>query len=202
MKIIAFSGPQGSGKTTLLDAVYNKMSADGYSVYRDEVKTSRAVQKGLGWSSLEKVLESKCTMNEFQRLTHKTKATTINKLLTTANVDFVLTERCHADIIAYFQLWNEQMADPFSEDPDWVNEATAYQGMLYDGVVYVPFMDHVKFEHDPNRGFERDIVRFDELLKTNLDKMAHSKTYRVVGKSVDDRTNEVVNYLGRTFHGK
>ena len=100
IKLVGVSGAQGAGKSTLLEG----LKAKGWAV--DSFKVSRAVQKKLGWDSLERVMDDVHTMQRFQEevLHQKLLRDFDMGRLETSGV--VLTERTFADIAAYTWLGN------------------------------------------------------------------------------------------------
>ena len=197
IKLVGVSGAQGAGKSTLLEG----LKAKGWAV--DSFKVSRAVQKKLGWDSLERVMDDVHTMQRFQEevLHQKLLRDFDMGRLETSGV--VLTERTFADIAAYTTYWCWEHVDrrnwTFSEATAWLSpylqRCLTAQLECYGAVVLLPYMSVVRWQEDPNRagaasrdGIYEDIERF-------CDKQLFIKKLIITAEGVDDRVQQAHNFL-------
>jgi hypothetical protein len=198
MKVIGLSGPQGAGKSSLLKSLVEF----GWQV--DDFKVARTVQLALGWDSLDRVLESPQTMIEFHDEIIKQKLAQDVDLMLSGSDSIILTERTFADIASYSLLWSQKLIDggkwnlydaaqfliPF------IDRCARAQDICYEGVIYLPFMEHITFEEDSHRAKEEDIDIFAKTTLEFLEKSAaRSEMLVVTGKSIHDRSVEVHNFL-------
>ncbi|WP_407303462.1 AAA family ATPase [Acinetobacter sp.] len=196
--LVGLSGPQGGGKTTLLNGL------KGAGIEVDDFKVSRQVQKELGWSSLTNVMESPETMMAFQVKVRDVKYVRELENRARRDVDIILTERTFADIATYTQLWAWEL----TEQGKWgVKDAIEflkdYVGLcrenqeVYEGVLFLPSMPHIKFEEDPHRASEKHIDFVSKQLDAFFD---HAQprmvpVFRISTESIDDRINESYNWI-------
>lgn len=195
-KIIGLSGAQGSGKSTLLTALAER------GLHVDQFKVSRAVQKELGWSTLESVMDSPEAMIIFQEAIFKQKYDNDLRLKDKGHV--VLTERTFADILAYTVLWTGKFIDQKVFPPDVAESFLAEftercwhaQMELYSATLLLPMMDHIQWEHDANRASLSDadqvyynIVQFAEVLAP------HHCSFIISAADVNKRADQVESFL-------
>lgn len=195
---IALSGAQGGGKTSLL----NELKLRGYHV--DDFRVSRAVQAQLGWESLDRVMESPKTMMEFQEEVFRQKYTNDFGLRVHSNVH-TLVERSFADIAAYTTTWMWKFIDrgdiTFEQAMEWltpyVRRCTQAQQEVYQGMIILPMMSHVVFEHDPHRAKKEDVDAVFE----NLERFMERGTFisfpklTITAKSISERADQVEAFL-------
>lgn len=199
-RVIGLSGAQGGGKTTLLNALKEH-------VYVDDFKVSRAVQAKLGWDSLDRVLDDPVTMKDFQETVLSVKVNH-DKALSARPEEFVLVERTPADISAYTQLWCWELVSankwtigqamqfliPFADNCSRAME-------VYDGNIYLPHMDHIKFEEDVHRADQKHITFVSDSLDQFLRLKSRSiPTMTIYGRSVEQRVEEVTEWLRVLSH--
>ena len=196
---IAFSGPQGSGKSTLINAL-REVNTNHCFVF-DDTKVSRKVQTELGIKELSETTKDFKTMELFQYTIFKSK---VSALLDVCSKEphnensIIITDRSFSDIVAYYQLWCEKL-ERNADLPSWAVYAEGMQrGSLIDHVIYVPFMNHVVWENDPNRADKADIQRFDELLLESMHRSMGSNTIHTIQSlNVSDRVQEVLDIIER-----
>ena len=200
MKLFGISGAQGAGKTTML----NELATMGYTV--DDFKVSRAVQKLLAWDTLENVMLAPKTMMIFQVEIFKQKYARDFALNSSSDLDapdaMILTERTFADLFAYTSLWTRKFIDRGELSAEigveFINEYASScrqaQQELYDGVILLPLMDHVVWEHDANRAsFEDACTVFD--YTSAFTRQSLVPTHTITSKSVADRASEAKTFF-------
>lgn len=210
MKVVGISGAQGAGKTSIL----TELELRGFEV--DHFKVSRAVQRKLNWDSLQMVNESFSTLSKFQEMILELKLENDLELKKLKQPGVILTERTFADIFAYSAQWcvnlltakfsgllNAELKK--SENQDLLFQVTHWlsrirvsceeaQLLCYDGVVLLPFMDHVKFEVDPHRA---DAASVHTIFERMLAFQANSKvkSFTIDADSVSRRADQVEDFL-------
>ncbi len=193
--VIGISGTHGSGKSTLLNA----LTRNGIPV--DDFKVARAVQKQLGWDSLDNVMSSAATMMEFQKAVFEQKYKNDLKLRDSSNL-VILTERTFADIYAYTALWTWKLVD---EQKLGIEAALQFmlkftrrcrdaQAEIYNGVIVLDKMPHLPSENDPHRAKESDNKRFFDNLNS-FQNALEMPSRRITGITVDQRVDESMNFL-------
>ena len=197
-KVIGLSGPQGGGKSTLLKGLKEK----GYHV--DDFKVSREVQKRLGWDSLEHAYDSAETMMQFQNTILTVKRDRDLDNIMSDEHEIILTERTFADIAVYTQMWTEKLllADKWDLEQatkftlNFYRDAGELQ-YLYAGNIYLPSMPHIKWEDDPHRAKQEDILEFEANISMFFDSWqpAEIPFFHVTAASVEDRIEETVKWL-------
>lgn len=195
---IPLSGAQGGGKTSLL----NELSRRGHHV--DDFRVSRAVQAQLGWNSLDRVMDSPQTMMQFQEEVFRQKYANDRALHVQSN-SVTLMERSFADIVAYTTVWMWKFVDrgdlTFAEATDWLVPYTSAcvkaQQDIYQGMLILPMMSHVTFEHDPHRAKKEDVEAVFENLERFMDKAAFINFPKLVisAKSIEERADQVEAFL-------
>lgn len=200
-KIVTLSGPQGCGKTKTLEALQDLANKRHLSLYVDPFKASRSAQKALGISDLSNVVKTFDLMSSFQHAIVETRLQHEADLSTELNSDLpkvVVMERSFADIAAYYQLWAHKL-DATHERRNVILDFVALCQEQYKNAshsLYLPFMSHMKFEYDPNRGFESDIGQFDEILKQELSHPAFKdKWSKVQGITPMDRAESIISQI-------
>lgn len=193
--VIGISGTHGSGKSTLLNA----LARNGIPV--DDFKVSRAVQKQLGWDSLDNVMSSAATMMEFQNAVFDQKYKNDLKLRDSSNL-VILTERTFADIYAYTALWTWKLVDEQKLTIEaalqfmlkYLRRCRDAQAEVYNGVLVLDKMSHLPSENDPHRAKETDSKRlFDNLV--SFQNALEMPSHRITGITVDQRVDESMNFL-------
>lgn len=204
-KLIGISGPQGSGKTTLLGAL-NRID-DGILV--DDFKVSRSVQEELGWVSLmEHVQDDVHKMLHFQSRIIELKTARDEHNLQRTDADVIITDRTFIDILVYTRIWMQKF---LSNNPNRTNASDdvfekvitisklGFKGQAsYDGIIYVPFMNHVKWENDLNRAPEEHITTFEDYAAEIMDafkQIINTPTCFITSKTVKDRAAETINFI-------
>jgi predicted ATPase len=197
-KIVGISGAHGSGKSTLLSSLKDR----GWVV--DDFKVSRAVQAQLGWSSLDRVMDDVQTMMTFQEEVITQKLDRDRELKLIGTEPLYLTERTFADIASYTSHWCWEHVDRGSweleEAVEWLHgylhRCRIAQDECYDGVVLVPYMQHVIWQDDPNRAnpsfresFYEDVMRFTDAQLMKI------RRHEIKSSSVIDRVVEVEAFL-------
>jgi predicted ATPase len=198
-KVVGLSGAQGGGKSTLL----SELCSRGYTV--DAFKVSRAVQKQLGWETLERVMDSPQTMMTFQQEVWRQKYHNDKKLKGIGG-DFILTERTFADIAAYTTSWTWKFVDKgdlsLTEASDfltpYLGSCSRAQLEVYDAVLLLPFARGVvKWEADPHRASLDDadsvyesVVRFTEGRS-----FLSQPRFTITERRVLDRADQVETFL-------
>jgi len=195
---IPLSGAQGGGKTSLLA----ELKLRGYHV--DDFRVSRAVQKQLGWESLDRVMDSPRTMMEFQDEVFNQKYQNDHALHVQSNV-YTLMERSFADIAAYTMTWMWKFVDrgdiELSEAIAWLKpyckRCADAQREVYDAVIILPMMSHVIFEADPHRAKKEDV----EAVFENLERFMEQRDFisfpklTITAKSISERADQVEAFL-------
>ena len=174
--LVTLSGPQGCGKSTTLHHVAQICRDRKLPIHVDGFKVSRHVQAEIGMENLSDALVDYESMMDFQskivstRTDYEEGRISTHKIRAPEGTKIVIMERSYADIVAYFRLWSEIIdpTDYFSFARELFISSTREQYEFVSHHLYLPFMDHIKFEYDPNRGFEGDIIKFDNLLKDEL----------------------------------
>jgi len=196
-KIIGVSGPQGAGKTTLINGLFDK------GVFVDNYKVSRDVQQALGWESLDNVLNEVDTMIEFQNMILQRKIARERLNAGRAEI-YVLSERTFADIASYTQLWTWELVHagkwPVGKALEflieYVETCAEYQH-VYEGILLLPYMSHMKWEHDKHRASEAHV----DFISEQLDRFLEAKTprsvpvFRITESSVDGRINQAHDWI-------
>lgn len=206
MKVVGLSGAQGGGKSTML----LELRARGWAL--DDFRVSRAVQKQLGWDSLDRVMESPHTMMEFQNEVYQQKFANDYKLQQLPGArtmdpkgEVILTERTFADICAYANLWSWRFVDSgklsLGEAIDFLTDFThrcaKAHNTIYGATLLLPLMSHVEWENDPNRASKADVVSVFEDIERFIERKAHitHKRLRITAASVADRADQVETFL-------
>lgn len=199
MKVVGISGAQGAGKTSLL----TELEKRGYAL--DSFKVSRAVQTALGWHSLDEVMSSVETMEEFQTEVYAQKFGRDKHLAQVSDDSIVLTERTFADIDAYTHQWVWSFVDQGKLTLEAALEfltpyhrrCTEAQASIYSGVILLPFMDHVVWQDDPNRAKRADVDRIYEHIERFMTQSSlfQKKVLVITAKSVEDRADQVEEFL-------
>lgn len=202
-KLIGLSGPQGAGKSTLLRGIVEDPKLQK-SVVEDTFKVSRYVQGKLGWHTLDEVFTSPDTMMEFQMAIVNAKYDQEQHNKLRDDVETILTERTFADIAAYTTIW----ADELVAEKKWsakeaavfceklVRDCASYQE-VYDGVIFLPYMDHMVFEADPHRAKEKHLKIFTKHIAAFLTGRhpAHVPVFTLTAESVPDRIEETKGWI-------
>lgn len=197
-KIVGLSGAQGAGKSTLLVELQSR----GWVL--DQFRVSRAVQAEFGWETLDKVLESVDGMIAFQNEVFRQKCNHDLALKCRGVHGIVLVERTFADILAYtgewlhaFVLQGQISAEEASEFySDYAHSCEVCQEEIYEGVLLLPLMKHVKFQDDPNRAKEDSAIRvFDKVRHFVQTKTPRLPNHTIQSLSVADRADEVETFL-------
>lgn len=196
--VIGLSGPQGGGKSTLL----NGLTTRGIKV--DDFKVSREVQSRLGWDTLDRVQDSAETMKEFQRTVLEVKKERERFNSGRDDVDLIVVERTFADIYVYTCLW----ADKLIRSHKWgILEATTFVSEIadecisaqkvYEANIFLPFMEHVKWESDPHRATQSDVEFVGKELEIfiALRNPPDVVRFSVTAESVQDRVDQVHNFI-------
>ena len=159
-KIFGITSTHGTGKSTLL----NGLEFGGINV--DKTKISRNVQNALGWSSLERVLESFNTMMDFQEEVFKQLVERDRKITVPTVV-----ERTPLDLVTYSTLWFKHFRDKemeVDEDRLLQYEIDCMEWFFenYGGVIYIPIVDAIPFEIESSRGFASNREEHDQLIQS------------------------------------
>ena len=174
--LVTLSGPQGCGKSTTLKALQDLADERNVALLVDSFKASRSIQKDLGITDLRDVISTYEAMSAFQHAIlqsriqyEKTSFETYKQNASPARV--VIMERSYADFAAYYQLWASKLdtSGAFVERTNAFVHSCREHYKCVSHHLYLPFMDHVKFEFDLQRGFESDIQEFDTLLLKELE---------------------------------
>lgn len=198
-KIVGISGAHGSGKSTVLNALKN----DGYVV--DDFKVSREVQKQLGWDNLDSVMNDIMTMKAFQEEILNQKLRHDSALKQNIDTEFILVERTFADIAAYSTQWAWKHVDRSNWEVEdaivWLSKfcknCIDAQKMVYDGLVLLPFMSHMKWQGDPHRA-SADTVEsiFEDILRfCDQRDLLSMKKIRLTEQTVEGRKNEIISFM-------
>lgn len=199
-KIFGISGAQGAGKSTLLNELETKY---GYRV--DKFKVSRAVQKQLGWETLDRVMDNPTSMMAFQEEVLNQK--NIRDLeLKGGSDEIVLTERTFADIFAYAKSWAtkfktlDQMTRHEHDDfvRTFFKKAYEAQHTIYAGTILLPYMSHMVWEEDPNRASLSDVnsVYWDAYYLADQVAISSSRhNFVITEETVEARAKQVHEYL-------
>lgn len=192
-KLYAISGPQGSGKSTVMAQL------DGIdAIYLDPLKVSREVQRRLGLSSLDAVNSGTFEqMLQFQNMVLEVKDDSL-ALFKRMAVSAVISERSFIDIAAYFLLWVHLHHPDAPEDAvmDYVKRALKLQLFHFDGIIYVPAIDGIEFEHDPQRASESSRQLFEMLFMQLVEACECKNVFIINSTTVDDRKAEILKFLG------
>lgn len=202
---IGLSGAQGAGKSSLL----KELMARGWHL--DTFRVSRAVQKELGWSSLNRVMETPSAMMAFQEEIFNQKYRNDSSFKSDSKL--TLTERTFADIFAYTALWTWKFVDAgmlATEEAltflkPFRTQCANAQLEIYGGTILLPLMDHIIWEDDVNRASKGDATRVYGDIATFLGSIqnidpAH-RAYVIAGRTVQERAAEVELFL-HTILGK
>lgn len=209
-EIVYVSGPQGCGKGSLIEGIRQREFDLGLMRFQiDDFKVSRHVQQQLGYASLSEACSSVERMVEFQDLIIQTKKESIRVTRSTCGADILITERSFIDMAAYFELWCSKLLQAGDITRDQFIELTVpYFERCYDAqrelggtLVIIPMMDHVIFEHDINRASQEDIDTMFNLFMKHVG-LSGVSAFFVTKRTVEDRANEVVNFLYGGPHGK
>lgn len=198
-KVVALSGAQGGGKSTLLLG----LEAKGWAL--DSFRVSRAVQKQLGWDSLDRVMDSVETMKEFQTEVLQQKFKNDLQLARRRpQATIFLTERSFADIAAYTTYWCWEHVDrrnwSFAEAAAWLSSylerCREAQG-IYAGIMLLPLMSNVTWQEDPNRAKRNTANLIYEDIRRFCDHASFIRQPRLEIKaaSVEDRVSEANTWL-------
>jgi len=200
-KVFGISGAQGAGKSTLLAGLEKRL----YVV--DNFKVSRAVQEQLGWSSLDRVMDSPESMMEFQRAVFDQKYKNDRALLQRSKItsDVILTERTFADISAYTSHWVWEFVHTDRLDIEeglkflriFNVDCSAAHTEIYAGTLLLPLMPHVQFENDPNRAKERDASKiYADVFRFCEKKLSiRHPRFEITAKTTEDRVKQVVTFI-------
>lgn len=199
-QIVGVSGPQGYGKSSALE----EMRKLEWAV--DSFKVSRAVQKRLGWESLERVMDSKATMKQFQATVASEKVRRDKQIASAYCAPLVLTERSFADIYAYTKLWFnrfESLGEPSTDvDKEWLSkfeeDCVRLQVQTYSAVIYIPMSEHVVFQADPHRADQESAAFVSVAIRVFLDMVKEDfgiPFYTVATTSIEDRALEIGSWL-------
>jgi len=205
MIVIGLSGAQGAGKSTLLIELQKR----GWIL--DQFRVSRAVQAQLGWDSLDQVMESVETMQMFQKTVLEQKLKhdfELHQNVAARTIDpkgrIILTERTFADIFAYTSQWTWRFHDQnkisFNESfrcmQAFTAQCVAGQTSCYDGVILLPFMEHVAWEDDANRASKNDVQSvFEDIESFILRKTPLMPKLLITTKTVSERADQVETFL-------
>lgn len=196
-KLVGVSGAQGGGKSTLLSGLKER----GWTV--DDFRVSRAVQAQLGWSTLERAMDSVEVMTTFQEEVYRQKLLRDFELRRLETHGVMLTERTFADIAAYASHWCWEHVDrrswTFDEASAWLTpylqRCTGAQLECYDAVILLPYSPSVKWEADPHRAgaaFRNSIFegvsRFCQLQPS-------IQRFTVTAEGVTERVEQVHTFL-------
>lgn len=192
-KVIGVSGPQGGGKTTLLAGLKEK------GLFVDDFKVAREVQAQLGWTSLERVMDSVDTMMAFQTKIVNVKREREEQNRARTDVDLIFTERTFADIAAYTQLWSFELAcsgkwskeDASQFATEFADDCSYFQNS-YAGNMLLPFMPHIAWQADPSRAQHHHIKFITNELDVFFETL-NPKTvpvFTVASGSIVDRVEE------------
>lgn len=194
MRVVAVSGPQGAGKTTLLEGAKRA----GWQV--DDFKVSRAVQKEFGWDNLSRVMEHPETLIKFQNRILERYEENVEGLRERPGDDIILIERSYADLYAYTKLWVAYLwgdsGDPDGFVLDYITRLEKAQANL-SGMAYLPFGDHIVFEHDVHRASADHVDRVQELLEIWKEKHQPPGVpfHTITARSVEDRVTSLNSFL-------
>lgn len=202
-KLIGISGPQGSGKTTLLNVLDRKI--DGVDI--DTFKVSRTVQRENNAASLEDLCSNLESVLKFQNRIIELKIERDEQAIARHDVDFVIVDRTFIDIIVYTRMWITQLIGTEPQESFTPNAYRALRDIStkcvsgqekYSGVIYVPFMEHVPWDIDPNRANRNLIGEFTEHSAHFIDEIggeSKNNIYQVTGVSISDRVSEVIKFI-------
>lgn len=212
MIVVGVSGAHGAGKTTLL----NELRTRGWRI--DDFKVARAVQKELGWDSLDRATESWETMMAFQEQVLLQKRNHDLMLAAKANTEFppipdltpendrvIIVERTFADICAYADLWAWKLVDAQKVTlteaimflVDYAQRCGKAQNEIYGGTVLLPLMDHVVWEEDKHRAKKQDAQTMFEDVERFMQRKVHitHPRMRISAKTTADRADQVEAFL-------
>jgi hypothetical protein len=199
MKVVGISGAQGAGKSTLL----MELTERGLAV--DQFRVARAVQKTLGWASLDTVMDSPETMMQFQNEVLNCKSANDLALTQSDSNDIILTERTFADIAAYTSSWTWQFIDradmTFKEGMDFLNpfvgRCADAHARIYSGTLLLPYMSHVSWEDDPNRAKQETVHEVFADIENFVNWKIPSTHARltITEKTVEARADQVQTFL-------
>lgn len=199
--LVSLSGPQGSGKSTTLNALSELIKERNLAIFIDDFKLSRSVQERLGVADLSHAVQSFNNMHEFQEMILEARQLREDELFDMhlhGDIDIIITERSHADICAYYRLWSEKLNADSDEQimsqTQFISDCR-FESYNTSCFLYLPFMDHVKFEVDPNRAGSEDIQRFNDLLLEELELMSQDGYCTVVGITPRERAESILNQL-------
>lgn len=195
--LVTISGPQGCGKSTTMEALKVLVKEQGLPITVDDFKVSRAVQTARG-GVLTDATKDFPTMLEFQRAISRARTRYEDDVLPDTMSKIVVMERGFADIAAYFRLWVEKLQPEEFYRPmidDFVNDCRT-QAKFTQMSLYLPFMDHVKFEADANRAAESDVSRFNELLLDELSQPVYANAQATIeGKTPEQRAQSIIDSI-------
>ena len=208
MRLYCISGPQGCGKSSTLNSI-SKIMGDKYLI--DPTKFSRKVQADMNVENLKEAVTTDFNvMMDFQTRIYDAIIDHIELLVNQfeGSDKVVIMERSFADLAAYVTIWAGKFnsVEPLT-DTQWKQVSTYIQrckqaqNFLIDHNFYLPFMEHMVFEYDPNRGFEEDIVVFDALIRGYLQSSYDQRIVNrnciseVQGITPDDRAYFIIHKI-------